>query len=236
MSGEVRQARCRAEPPRPRGAGSAQGGGGRGARQSHLAHVADLLLQLLACPPQLLALLLQLGARMPQPLVRGHVDPALLVELLPLGLSVLGPPRGGWGVRGQDTAASLPAGHTGDSVYPPKKAVDRRGQVTEKAGLHRPSAPPGGGLQLLERALTLTMSRPASPVLSAIREVGGGQEGVDAHFPMTTLPKGRGGGRWVGGPGQEKHRYQGHLETRQGPLHSAWSPCLQTGPETLAFN
>lgn len=89
--------------PREPEARSAQGGG-RSPPQRHLFHVADIRLQLRARPPQALALRLQPVTGPLQPLVRGHVGPALLVELLPPGLAVLGPLGGAWGVWGQDTA------------------------------------------------------------------------------------------------------------------------------------
>lgn len=63
-----------------------------------MAHLADVPLQLVARLLQVCTLLLQLGTRLLQPLVHGHIDPALEVELLSLGFGVLGPPRGAQGV------------------------------------------------------------------------------------------------------------------------------------------
>ena len=82
---------------------SAQGGS-CGSRQCHLLHLANIPLQLLPSSPQVLTLLLQPVARLLQPLIHGHVGPALLVELLPLGLRVLCPLGEARGVWGQDTA------------------------------------------------------------------------------------------------------------------------------------
>lgn len=65
-----------------------------------MVHLADVPLQLLARLLQVCTLLLQLGTRLLEPLVHGHIDPALEVELLLLGLGVLGLPRGAQGVYG----------------------------------------------------------------------------------------------------------------------------------------
>lgn len=102
-------------------------GGGCSPWQHRLLHLAHVPLQLAASLPEVLTPPSQLLARLLQPLVGSHVGPALLVELLALGLRVLRPPGGAWSVWGQDMALWSGRGQEQTHLPLPSKTCDGGG-------------------------------------------------------------------------------------------------------------